>query len=371
MRCSYCAFCSLDGGHASEIPFYTERLLEELRTAVDHRSRPFETVFVGGGNPGMLSTSDLERIIATATSLGTPGEASLEMNPESFTDDVFPLFGRGFSRLSLGLQSMDKRHLHALGRNASKEDNLHAIELAKKLRGEFGTQISADLMTCIPNQTVADALHDIDETVSLLEPDHISLYSLTVEEGTVLSERIRGGSVSVPDEDLQAEMLESCWDRLEHHGYSQYEISNFARREQNRCRHNERYWRLAEYIGLGPSAAGTVRIGDRMVRITAGSDVHAYAASPAFATYECEILDRDAEMTECLMVGLRTARGIDKREWGERFDRDFDALFGPAVASLPGESRIWCNNTEKSFGLTRRGFMLLDAIVLHLSRSIG
>ncbi len=138
----------------------------------------------------MLPVGRLEDILGQIVRLGTPDEVTIEMNPESLSAAHERLVDVGLTRISMGIQSLQERHLRTLGRNARREDNVSALRLMKDLRARTRWQLNCDLMTCIPGQTVTDALGDIDELIALAEPDHISLYNLTVEEGTVLAEAV-------------------------------------------------------------------------------------------------------------------------------------------------------------------------------------
>ncbi|OHD30373.1 MAG: hypothetical protein A2Y31_03940 [Spirochaetes bacterium GWC2_52_13] len=369
-KCSYCAFFS-------EVPpsngidnLFLDRLLEEVAQVTMARSVPFETVFIGGGNPGMLPVSFLAELVSTITSIGKPLEFSMEMNPESLQDAHSLLFESGLDRLSIGIQSMQDRHLKTLGRNTDRQKNLQGLARAKELQDTFGFRLNCDLMTCIPGQSIADASTDIDELVDLVAPDHISLYNLTVEESTPLAQRVAGGSLVVLDEDRQADMLESCWDRLAALGYFQYEISNFSTEKATRCLHNERYWRLDEYVGIGPTAAGTVAMSGQSVRTTGAADIHRYTKEDAFSTYGIYPLTIAESMHEHLLMGLRTSVGIEKDAWSKRYGYRFNELFSERIVLLERYGERHFEDSKERFALTRAGFMLLDSIVLHLSQAL-
>ena len=334
------------------------------------RSAPFETVFIGGGNPGMLPVSFLVELVSAVTSIGKPTEFSMEMNPESLQESHSRVFEAGLDRLSMGIQSMQDRHLKTLGRNTDRHKNQKGLARAKELQDTYGFRLNCDLMTCIPGQTITDACTDIDELVNLVVPDHISLYNLTIEESTPLARRVADGRLVVLDEDRQADMLESCWDHLSTQGYFQYEISNFSTEKASRCLHNERYWRLDEYVGIGPSAAGTVVSEGQAVRTTGAADVHRYAREKAFSTYGIYPLTPVESMNEHLLMGLRTSDGIEKDAWSKRYGHRFDELFSERIGLLARHGQGLFTNSNERFALTRAGFMLLDSIVLHLSQTL-
>lgn len=346
---------------------FCERLLEELEQIVERRTQPFETIYFGGGNPILLSVSSLQRIMLLATKLGRSKECTMEINPESCTETLDPLIMQGLSRLSIGIQSMDNRFLSLLGRTARRDDNLRSLAIAKQMRSRFGISINVDVITCLPGQSIKEAFADIDEVTRLSECEHISLYSLTVEEGTTLANQIENSTVTPLEEDAQADILASCWEHLASLGYEQYEVSNFSRGSSYRCLHNQRYWQLEEYVGLGPSAAGTLFAHGQLNRISAANDLAAYLCLPPFATYAKEELTWSQEVTEYLLVGLRTTKGIDKELFSRRFGIDYSTLFCRQIASL---SPSWYIDTPSCFRLTRKGFMILDAIILFLVPAI-
>ena len=364
-KCSYCAFYSVTETESSDR--YFDALLAELSLVVARRRRPFSTIFLGGGNPGILSVSRLRSILELITRTGKPTELTMEINPESLGEEHGLLATSGLSRISIGIQSLKQKHLGTLGRQVSRETNVRALHDARIIRDRTGVQVNCDLMTCIPGQTVEEAIADIDELVHVASPDHISLYNLTVEEGTRLASVIQEGSVVVPDEDEQAQMLRSCWDHLREIGYEQYEISNFSTSRETRCRHNERYWRLQDYLGIGPGAAGTITVDAKVVRPTGASDLQADIDSPPFSIYDIEELDRLAVMEELLLVGLRTSDGIDKRVWNARLQTDFDAMFKPVVTSIVNEGTELVRDTPLRFSLAPKGMMLCDAIIMRLA----
>lgn len=318
----------------------------------------------------MLPVSFLAELVSTITTIGKPLEFSMEMNPESVQYAHSAIFASGLDRLSLGIQSMQDRHLKTLGRNTDRRKNLQGLSRVKELQDTFGFQLNCDLMTCIPGQSIADALYDIDELVSLATPDHISLYNLTVEESTPLAQQVAGGSLMVLDEDQQADMLESCWNHLAALGYSQYEISNFSTEKATRCLHNERYWRLDEYIGIGPSAAGTIVSTGQAIRTTGASDISLYTKDKAFSSYEIYPLTVAESMHEHLLMGLRTSYGIEKDAWFKRYAYRFNEQFSERIGLLGRFGKKLFIDSDERFALTRAGFMLLDSIVLHLSQAL-
>ena len=253
LKCSYCDFNSY-AGLEDQVQPYVDALIAEIRRwSVPTQGCDVPTVFFGGGTPSLLPLSELERIVLALSNLYnlTPEcEVSLEVNPGTVDRDYLRgLLALGVNRLSLGVQSFNDEELSAL-------DRVHTAEEARQVYGwarEVGFQrLNLDLIYGLPRQQLSSWHSNVDEVVAL-EPDHVSLYALTVEDGTRLAYDVGAGRTPGPDDDVQAEMYEWSQKRLAGAGYDQYEISNWARPGQA-CRHNMTYWQNRSYLGLGCGA---------------------------------------------------------------------------------------------------------------------
>ncbi len=314
-KCSYCAFYSLPGCSEAQFDGYVNRLVNEI-SAVNERMghRPYETAFIGGGNPGLLGAKRLERIAKAVCANGRPAEFSTEMNPESLGEDFFPLFDRYFTRLYIGVQSLDSKALSFLGRNADMEQTLRGLELSQRLP----CTLSYDLITCLGPWH--DELSDVRTLVENYPSDHLSVYALTLEEGTPLYER----RPSLPDSDEQYEILKRVWDFLEAQGYEHYEVSNFAK-AGHRCLHNCRYWAYMPYLGLGPGAASTAFSEDGSVhRFSFRPSVSDYLSGSMFSGYEREDLTGTESAEELAFMGLRYRGGLDLARFERYANRGID-----------------------------------------------
>lgn len=344
-----------------------QRLETELSASVSSLNNPFSTIFIGGGNPGCLTYAQLRSMLVLAQSKGKTSECTIEMNPETFDRALFPLFDdKLVTRVSMGIQSMDDGVLSTLGRNARREDNLRAIALAKEAQQTYGIEISFDLMLCLPGQSMAMAIADIDEIMTLASPSHISLYCLTVEEGTELSEKVSSGLLPVLDEDGQEAFLWGVWNHLKRLGFRHYEVSNFCR-DDKVCRHNLTYWNLDSYLGLGCSAVSALRTGPVLRHFSQNQALFAYAHGVPFSAYCEETLTVSEHLEEFIMMALRTDFGIDKALFQKRFSRTFDMTFASVIKSLDAS---WFVLTEQSFSLTAIGFMVLDEVVLRFALAV-
>lgn len=328
-KCGYCAFYSEPvssyksiNSASFAVSRYLNRLGFEMRTISDYFPDKPDTVYIGGGNPGLLAPIQLESIVNRV--LGAK-EISIEMNPESLLAysgmPEFVNVMKKVTRLSIGIQTTSSVFLKTLGRNANREDTLAAIDVADRLSTETGVSLSFDLICCIPGQKPEDLITDIDSVLMVAKhiPRHISLYALTPEEGTPLRRKIMAGKIIMPDDERQAEILFAGWDYLNRLGYEHYEISNFALGRESRCRHNMHYWNLDQYVGLGPSAASLGYSENNIpshIRFT--PSVGDYIRSEAFSGSETEILSKEEFKDELLMVALRTSEGVSRQRFLER-----------------------------------------------------
>ncbi|MCQ2411714.1 MAG: coproporphyrinogen III oxidase family protein [Sphaerochaetaceae bacterium] len=305
-KCAYCAFYSVPRCSQLVMDLYLERLLSEI-TEVNRRmaGKAYETAFIGGGNPGCLGPERLGKIAKAVCENGRPKEFSVEMNPESLTPEFFPLFKDCFTRLSMGVQSMDQKALSFLGRNADLEKTRSGLALSQLLKAETECSLSYDLITCLGSWH--DELSDIKAILSEFPSDHLSVYALTLEEGTPLYQR----KPELPDSDQQYEILKNVWNHLQAQGYEHYEVSNFAK-PGKRCIHNCRYWGYQQYLGLGPGAASTAfSEGGNVTRFSYPHDIESYISGKAFEGFEYESLSSFEAAEELVFMGLRYKDGLD------------------------------------------------------------
>ena len=358
-KCGYCAFYSLPckAWDAAVVDDYSEKLLALVKEAASLWGRPFKTIYIGGGNPGLLGPGRLASIIEAASVHGEAEEVSFEINPETL-DPSFGILMDGLaSRVSVGVQSFNPDHLKTLGRNASRQDAMRAIDLLSTFRARHGIRFNADLMTNIPRQTLEDAMDDV-RTLSSWDPDHISLYSLTMEEGTALA------AIEEPlGEDEEADHLYSLWSLLDSLGYRRYEVSAFARPGRE-CVHNQVYWSLGQYLGLGPTAESL--LGWKTVTSARQADsLESWLSSPG--AFTGTVLTRGEVAEELLLTGLRTTRGLDKEAFQERTGTSFDDLLQKAFGEL--DPKLY-DDGHQFFSLTQDGTMISDRVILSLALAL-
>ncbi|WP_178862885.1 radical SAM family heme chaperone HemW [Thiomicrorhabdus cannonii] len=255
-KCPYCDFNSHTLKQSVDEAAYIDALLLQLEQTLPMVwGRPIRSIFFGGGTPSLVSEAGLKRFMSQARALlgfGPEIEVTLEANPGTVDFEKFAMFREaGINRLSMGIQSFDDAKLKALGRIHSSDEARRAIEAAHKAGFD---NFNLDLMFALPEQTLAEAIADI-ETAIAFAPPHLSHYQLTLEPNTPFYKQ----PPVLPDEDLAWEMQLACQSRLRAAGYGHYEVSAYARPGRE-CRHNLNYWQFGDYIGLGAGAHGKITV---------------------------------------------------------------------------------------------------------------
>lgn len=328
------------------IPAYMQALDLEIRKVAQSAGQPFpvHTIFFGGGTPSLIPVDLLEQTLAQIRNYFTltPDlEISLEANPGTVSIEYLSRLRKaGFNRISFGMQSARPDELRLLERQHSTFDVMDAIRWSREAGFE---NLSLDLIFNLPFQTLADWQQTVETALSL-NPEHLSLYALTIEEGTPLFRLRRRGLVAEPDDDLAADMYDWAGQRLVDAGFEQYEISNWARLGRNgellACRHNLQYWKDRPYFGFGAGAHGY--LADMRVANARGIKgyiqmVHDRGAQFPIgpAAVETWPVDQRTEMQETMMVGLRLVKeGVSRAEFADRFGRQIDEVFQSEIRGL-------------------------------------
>ena len=305
-KCIYCDFYSIPFNLLSAED-YVEAICREMQL-IHGNTSDLKTIFIGGGTPSILSENNISKILGTATSIYSvnPGaEVSIEANPKAITFEKAKSFlSSGINRISMGIQSFNNAELLILGRSHNAAD---ALSTFKELRRAGVKNISLDLIYGIPGQTLEQWGNTL-MTALELGPEHISAYELTPEHGTPLFEHLKQGTLIMPDEDTLADMFYKGIEMLSDHGYTHYEISNFAK-PGFECRHNLNYWDRGEYIGVG-AGAHSFSGGIRTANIR---DVQKYIEGVNNGTLPVsettEITEEEA-LSEQIFLGLRKTKGI-------------------------------------------------------------
>ena len=352
-HCPYCAFTVITG-HADLHTRYAEAVCTELHRWQSLATRgPLQTIFFGGGTPSLLTPAQLQQILATAVAIFglTPGaEITLEANPSTADAEKFAaLHAAGFNRLSLGVQACNDADLRALGRQHSAAEALAAYTAARQ--AGF-TNINVDVIFSIPGSSRPHWQHTIKQLLTLA-PEHISTYSLTIEEGTRFAQRAHHGRLQPVSEDDDAWAYAWVMETLTAAGYEHYEVSNFAR-PGYRSRHNWGYWYGVDYLGVG-LAAHSLLAGRRHWNLR---NLRKYLATLESGQDSCagaEVLDPVTLRHERLWLQLRTCAGA--------------TLTTPERCILQHAPKVramcdagWVQLTEARLSLTASGFLLADAI---------
>ena len=311
--CPYCDFNVVrDRGRTDEQAALADAIVADLE-AQRALTGPREllSIFFGGGTPSLMDPAQVSRVIDTAKRLWSPVadlEISLEANPTDAEAGRFDaLADAGIQRLSLGVQALDDESLKALGRNHDAGAARRAIEAATRAF----PRLSIDLIYARPGQTDAAWRAELAEAIAL-GPEHVSPYQLTIEHGTAFDRAVGRGKLVVPDEDLAATLFETTQELLEAAGFDAYEVSNHARGQAARSRHNLVYWRGCDYVGVGPGAHGRLSLPEGRAATTAHRAIKDYIAAVAETGlgFEREILTPEEAAEERLVLGLRIDDGV-------------------------------------------------------------
>ncbi|MGY1642066.1 radical SAM family heme chaperone HemW [Geodermatophilus sp. SYSU D00703] len=364
-RCGYCDFNTYTAdelGPGASRAEYAGTAIAELRRAAEVLGPDLptvETVFVGGGTPTLLPADDLAAVLAAVRELFPVAgdvEVTTEANPETVTPaGLARLRAAGFTRVSLGMQSAAEHVLAVLDRRHTPG---RAVEAAREARAAGFEHVNLDLIYGTPGETDADWAASLDAVLSA-PVDHVSAYALIVEEGTRLARRIGRGELPVPDDDVLADRYEQADATLHAGGFDWYEVSNWARGDAARCRHNELYWANANWWGIGPGAHSHVG-GLRWWNVKHPA---AYAGrllrgeSPA---QDSELLDAADRALETVMLGLRLREGLPLTALSP------EGRAGAASAVVRGLLDPAAHEAGRAV-LTDRGRLLADAVVRELT----
>ena len=312
--CPYCDFNVVrDRGRKVEQAQLVEAILTDMRTQADLTGpRPLVSIFFGGGTPSLMEPDAVARIIAEAKILWPsqePLEISLEANPTDAERERFEGFAKaGVERLSLGLQSLNDASLKLLGRNHGADEALRAARTAR----DIFARLSVDLIYALPGQS-PQAWADELSAAADLGADHISPYQLTIESGTAFDRAVRRGALVPPDDELGAVLYGTTQTVLSQRGFDAYEVSNHAKGQAARSRHNLIYWRGEDYVGVGPGAHGRITVeGERVATFAASkiSDYRDQVETTGLGWESEQVLSPQEQAEERLLAGLRIDEGV-------------------------------------------------------------
>ena len=352
-KCDYCDFLSGPSGPEEQAD-YVQALLREIQAVEEGEGRSVSSIFIGGGTPSVLDErllGDILREIRNRFKMEEDAEITIEVNPGTANIGKLQAYREmGVNRLSIGLQSPEDRELKILGRIHNYGQFLETYQEARTVGFD---NINIDLMSAIPDQTYEGWVKNL-RTVAELEPEHISAYSLIVEEGTPFAAR----KLNLPDEDTEYNMYEATAQILKEYGFEQYEISNYSRKGRE-CRHNVGYWTRQDYLGFGLGASSLYG----KERFANTADMKKYlenSKNPEKIREKEPSLTREDEMAEFMFLGLRMTKGISKA--------DFQRCFGCTIESVYGEVLEKYESMELL--LEKDGRIFLSREGIHVSNSI-
>lgn len=343
-KCNYCDFLSAPAKQQVQ-KYYTDSLISQIMQYESLINKyQVKTIFFGGGTPSILNIKEMERIIEAiyqiSVAVDTLNEITIEANPGTLSKEKLNVYKKlGFNRLSIGLQSADNEELKLLGRIHTYEEFLKNYFDAR----ECGFQnINIDLMTGLPKQTLEKAENTLEKIVKL-NPEHISAYSLIIEEGTPFYEWYYKKEYLLPDEETERNIYYKTKEILKQNGYNRYEISNYSKLGYESS-HNLSYWSGTDYLGLGLGASSYIN----GVRFTMEKDLEMYckeAIEGKSLERDRVVLTENEQMEEFMFLGLRKTKGICKREFEEQFQYSIDKLYGIVLERLSANELI-VNDTE-------------------------
>lgn len=340
-KCGYCDFLSAPADEKARDRYVQALLMEiERYQGTETADRRIRTLYIGGGTPSTLSVKQLECIIQKIKctfNICDDIEASMEMNPGTASKEKCrALYQMGINRLSIGLQSTNDKELKTLGRIHSYEDFLNTYTWCR----EAGFQnINVDLMAALPDQTVENYTSGLRKIIRLA-PEHISAYSLILEEGTPFYRKYNSGCYPLPDEEQERLMYRETEQILAQAGYERYEISNYAKKGYA-CRHNLVYWQGGDYLGLGLGSASYMD----GVRFHNTTDFDTYVNQNAYVE-DREVLSMQAKMEEFMFLGLRVMAGVSGPEFEKRFGKTMEDVYGDVLRKHEEEGLLRIERKE-------------------------
>ena len=353
-HCGYCNFAVVAGRSDLVEPY-----LEALSTELAWLDQPCEvdTLYFGGGTPTFLPAAQLKQLCQQVLEwhpLATDYEWTVEANPGDLDPKRIEMLAEmGVNRLSLGSQSFSNKKLKLLERDHCRSDILHAVELARSA----GMRVSLDLIFASPGETLEEWLADLEEAIAL-QPEHLSTYGLTFEQGTTFWNRLQKNELAAVPEELEREMYLAAIDRLTAAGFLHYEISNFAQPGQQ-SRHNEVYWSGDGYYAAGPGAARYVD-GIRETNHRSTSTYLKRILQGESPVAEREQLDQEQRARERLIFGLRRLAGVDRQKFHELAGLNIDALAGEEIAQFVELGFL--EDRDGRIRLTREGLLISDSL---------
>lgn len=369
VKCIYCDFYSVVN-RDEQIPLFVETLMREFRANPPSPEiyGEVETVYFGGGTPSMLSGSQLASIleaIENVIPIRSDAEITLEANPgEVDLTRLTAYRSAGVNRVSFGLQSFDDNQLKWLGRLHRSNQNPEAVEMARKAGFD---NVSVDLIFHLPGQSLNKFTSDLDNMIAL-NPEHISVYSLTVEQGTPLFQYVRDGRIKMTPDDLDAEMYRHLCRKMSSEKFNHYEVSNFSQPKLE-SKHNSNYWNGKHYYSYGPSAH-SFSGNDRWWNVRDLSKYFNRMQNDYSPIAGREFLDLHKQQEEYLLTRLRTREGVRIGEWEQYFSSEFPDALRNYFRDMEIDHPDWIIKTDDGWHLTEEGWLFNDTIIYNAAENL-
>ena len=363
-KCNYCDFFSASGTQEEQAD-YVSAILQEIQS-YHELSKEYEvqTIFLGGGTPSLLTPEQIEQIFAAiyhTFSVNENAEITMEMNPGTVDiEKLHAMKSAGVNRLSIGLQSAQDEELKMLGRIHTYEEFLETWKLTEKAGFE---NRNIDLMSALPGQTI-ESYEETLSKVLALGPEHISAYSLILEEGTVFYDwyekgKLDRGAWELPSEEEEYAMGELTIQRLAEAGMHRYEISNYAKPGKE-CRHNLGYWDRVDYLGIGAGSSSLIK-GERFDHIRDRKAYIEKIRNGESILIDREILSVESQMEEFMYLGLRKVKGVSRTDFQNYFGKNVNDVYGKVLDKLEEEKLL--EYEDDRIRLTHRGMDVSNCVL--------
>lgn len=360
-KCGYCDFNS-HPIKQDEMDHYIDALVVEMKhyAKIYTNTNIIKTIFLGGGTPTTLNPFQLERILKECVNeftIASNAEITIEANPATVGIELMKsIRTMGYNRISIGVQSFDKAELKLLDRAHGPKEIHSTVDCARKAGFD---NLSLDLMFAVPNQSLSSWENNLNKALEK-NPEHLSTYNLTIEQGTAFSKLQSNGKLIMPDDDHQLELYKKTIERLTKKGFHHYEISNFARRGKE-CKHNITYWENKNTLGLGAGASSYMN-GTRFKNINLPAHYIRQVKEKKIAVEHSETLELRQAMGETIMLGLRLLQGISIHQFEKRFQISFIKLFRNIISALKEKELVII---EKDYlRLSQKGLFWADSVTL-------
>ena len=360
-KCGYCDFNS-HPIKQDEMDHYIDALVVEMKhyAKIYTNTNIIKTIFLGGGTPTTLNPFQLERILKECVNeftIASNAEITIEANPATVGIELMKsIRTMGYNRISIGVQSFDKAELKLLDRAHGPKEIHSTVDCARKAGFD---NLSLDLMFAVPNQSLSSWENNLNKALEK-NPEHLSTYNLTIEQGTAFSKLQSNGKLIMPDDDHQLELYKKTIERLTKKGFHHYEISNFAHRGKE-CKHNITYWENKNTLGLGAGASSYMN-GTRFKNINLPAHYIRQVKEKKIAVEHSETLEPRQAMGETIMLGLRLLQGISIHQFEKRFQISFIKLFRSIISALKEKELVII---EKDYlRLSQKGLFWADSVTL-------